>query len=123
MKLLEIIDKTSIGKWVEKKQSTIENTDPKKIYVENIRSFFGMSTKVARFFCDLAVREKKLTKHIGYICPNSNCKKILFSEKYGNTTKHLEVKCQNCEIRGEENFQFDKANLDSIIFYKLVGND
>lgn len=123
MKLLEIIDKTQIGKWVSKKQEQIENTDPQKIYVENIRSFFGVSTKVALFMCDSLVKQKKLTKHIGYICPNDTCKKIIFSEAYGNTIRRTDVSCINCEIRGEESYSFDKGRLSTVIFYKMTNNE
>jgi len=64
MKLLEIIDKTHIGKWVSKKQDQIEKTNPQKIYAENIRSFFGVSTKTAILMCESLVKQKNITKHI-----------------------------------------------------------
>lgn len=123
MKLLEIIDKTQIGKWVSKKQDQIEKTDPQKIYVENIRSFFGVSTKIAQFMCDSLVKQKKLTKRIGYICPNHLCKKIIFSERHGNTLKKAEVHCINCEIRGQDSFSFDKNKLSTVIFYQITNNE
>lgn len=123
MRFLEIIDKTHIGKWVSKKQEQIEKTDPQKIYVENIRSFFGVSTTVALFMCDNLVKQKKLTRHIGYICPNEICKKIIFSEPYGNTLRTADVQCINCEIRGEELYSFDKSELSTVIFYKMTNNE
>jgi len=123
MKLLEIIDKTHIGNWVSKKQEQIQNTDPQKIYAENIRSFFGISTHVAQFLCDNLVKQKKLTKHIGYICPNDTCKKIIFSEAYGNTIRRADVSCINCETRGEDSYRFDKRGLSTVIFYKMNNNE
>lgn len=120
MKLLEVIDKTKIGKWVSKKQEQIENTDPQKIYVENIRAFFGVSTKIALYMCDSLVKQKKLSKHIGYICPNDNCKKIIFSEPYGNTIRKKSIDCINCEIRGEEIYNFGKSSLSTVFFYKSI---
>ncbi|HRD40962.1 MAG TPA: hypothetical protein PLC65_20200, partial [Bacteroidia bacterium] len=57
IKLYQIIDRSFIGKFVERKLSIIENTDPERIYVENIRSFYNMPSFAAKTLCELAVRE------------------------------------------------------------------
>ncbi|WP_286774894.1 MULTISPECIES: hypothetical protein [Sphingobacterium] len=119
VKLLKTIDNSFLGEFVERKERQILNSNPDKIYVENIRAFFGFSFRVAKFFCDLAVRAGYFTKHIGYVCPNLNCQKMLFEKKVNEEFPHY-INCTNCEIREEENYSFDVAKLKTIVFYRLV---
>ncbi|WP_149914267.1 hypothetical protein [Sphingobacterium cavernae] len=118
-KFLKTIDNSFLGEFVENKEKLIANSNPDKIYVENIRSFFGFSYRVAKFFCDLAVRAGFFTKHIGYICPNSNCKKMIFENEFAKTSP-FNLSCSNCEIREEENHVFYAHKLNTVVFYRLV---
>ncbi|WP_294346233.1 hypothetical protein [Sphingobacterium sp.] len=117
MKLFEIIDKTWIGDFGRRKSDIITSTDPDKIYVENIRAFFGGSTRMAKFLCDLAVRTGHFTKHIGFECPN--CHSIIKTIPYTKNIKLSKVKCSLCEIRDEGDFEFDTSKVDKIVFYRL----
>ena len=48
----------------------IEALDPSHIYVENVRSLFGISTSLAKRLCELAVRQGFLEKRIQVLCPD-----------------------------------------------------
>ena len=48
----------------------IETLDPSHIYVENVRSLFGISTSLAKRLCELAVRQGFLEKRIQVLCPD-----------------------------------------------------
>jgi hypothetical protein len=50
--------------------SAIERLDPSHIYVENIRSIFGLTTALARGLCELAVSQGILTKMVEVRCPD-----------------------------------------------------
>lgn len=119
MRLLKTIDNSFLGEFITNKEELISNSNPDKIYIENIRSFFGFSYRIAKFFCDLAVSAGFFSKHIGYICSNSNCQKIIFEKKYKDISPK-KLSCSNCEIREEENHLFDVEKLNQITFYRLV---
>jgi len=119
MRLLKTIDNSFLGEFITNKEELISNSNPDKIYIENIRSFFGFSYRVANFFCDLAVRAGYFSKHIGYVCPNSNCQKIIFERKFSDLSPE-KLSCSNCEIREEESHLFDVEKLNQVIFYRLV---
>src|SRR6476620_3245869 len=76
-KFSDIIDHSSIGVAVAKRRELIENTDPRRIYVENIRSFFGIPRATARYLCEIAVRQGVFEKRVGYLCGNDDCKRLL----------------------------------------------
>lgn len=48
----------------------ISRLDPTHIYVENIRAVFGLSTPVARSFCELAVKQGIFRKGVEVRCPD-----------------------------------------------------
>jgi len=49
----------------------IEDLDPSHIYVENVRAAFGLTTGLAKRFCELAVRQGILEKRVEVLCPNN----------------------------------------------------
>ena len=119
MKLLEIIDSTFIGKLISKWQDIIQETDPDRIYVENVRSFFNIPTKVAKFLCELAVRQGLFKRRIGIICENEDCERIILTI---NDKKDIPsvVECHTCKLRENPNFEQSNADLQTITFYQLV---
>jgi len=116
-KFLSIIDASWIGRAVDRRLELIDRTDPDNIYIENIRSFFGMPFKVARFFCDVAVREGVFDRRIGYLCPQD--KNIIHYRRRGDTLPS-EVTCLVCEAEGADNFEFDPETLQVIDVYSLA---
>ncbi|HEY2292341.1 MAG TPA: hypothetical protein VGM86_16705 [Thermoanaerobaculia bacterium] len=115
-KFLNVIDASWIGKAAELRMELIEKTDPENIYVENIRSFFNMPYRVARFFCELAVREGVFSKRIGYLCPKD--KNIAQYIEAGEAVPEAIV-CHTCEAEGEEVCEFDPVKLQTIEVYSL----
>jgi hypothetical protein len=53
-----------------KRLEAIAALDPSHIYVENVRALFGVSTGVAKRFCEFAVRQGVLQKRIEVRCPD-----------------------------------------------------
>jgi len=118
-KFFQIIDKSFIGKWVDKKLNIVEHTNPDRIYIENIRQFYNIPYPFARFLCDLAVREGVFTKHFGIICPNENCGRIIKSIDNLNELPN-EITCTTCEMLEESKFTFVKKEIKTIVYYKLI---
>lgn len=109
-------------KYFSKKAEIIKNTNPDRIYVENIRSFFNISTKLAKYFCEVAVRQNLFKKKYGVICKNSDCNRILFVY---DDIKSIpdELECFICESEEKEIYQFKKDDLKIVEFYQLVNNE
>lgn len=122
MRLLQRIDRSFIGKYIAKKQEIIANTNPDRIYIENIRSFFNISFRLARFFCELAVREGVLRKKRGIICFNHECGKIILSIDESAEIPPV-VNCHTCQLRESDTYQFNTEQLDTIVFYQLIRKD
>ncbi|TKC65173.1 hypothetical protein FBD94_01035 [Pedobacter hiemivivus] len=119
MRLLQIIDKSFLGKFIAKKQELIAATDPNRIYVENIRSFFNIPNRLAKLFCNLAVREGVFREKIGIICYNKDCERIILSVDNLDQMPSV-ITCQSCQLREESEYDFNTASLSTIIFYQIV---
>ena len=116
-KFSSIIDRSRVGVTVEKKRELIEKTDPDRIYVENIRSFFGLSTKLAKFFLDFGVRQGLLEKRTALICPNRDCHRMMAD--FDATEEPSQITCDVCEAKGEENTTFDSKRCKHMEFYRV----
>lgn len=115
-KFFQIIDRTAIGDFVARKQALVESTDPKHIYVENVRSFFGLNYTMARALCELAVRRGLFEKRVGLLCPKH--KRIICERTEGQPQESIVV-CEICEGMGEDTYSFAAENLRAIEFYRL----
>lgn len=109
-------------KFFQKKAKLIESTNPDRIYIENIRSFFNVSTHFAKFLCETAVKRGYFEKKIAVECLNKDCKRII---KVFNSMDELpnELICIVCEEEGKETFTFEKQEYRIVEFYKLVKNE
>lgn len=119
-KFFRIIDATKFGDFVSKKQSAIEDTDPAHIYVENVRSFFGVSHAIAKGMCELAVRQGLFEKRQGVLCPQH---RQIIAEKVDGSQFEPIVICSICESLGLDNFRYSPLELDQIEFYRLCDNE
>jgi hypothetical protein len=117
-KFWKTIDASAIGKFVSNKQKIIAFTDPQRIYIENIRSFFHLPFFVAQGLCELAVREKYFNKKVGVVCANSDCERIIKSFNDKDVIEG-EIICENCEAKEEENYTFESNKLKKVTFYQL----
>lgn len=116
-RFFQIIDKSFIGKAINKRIEIIGATDPNRIYVENIRSFYNIPLKAARFFCNMAVREKLFVRKIEVMCPNED-RSILVVDSV-NDIPDL-IHCNNCEMLEENKFEFAKEDIKTMEFYQIV---
>ncbi|OPB95901.1 hypothetical protein BAS10_09710 [Elizabethkingia meningoseptica] len=102
-----------------KKAEIIKNTDPDRIYVENIRSFFNLSYKMAEYFCEVAVRSKFFRRKYGIECKNSDCSRIIST--YDNLDEIPDnIICIVCEMEEKDQFEFEKNELNIVKFYQLI---
>lgn len=105
-------------KLLKNKAKVIEETDPDRIYVENIRSFFSIPTKWAKYLCELAVKQRVFRKKYGVMCKNDTCNRIItVYDTLEQIPQNLD--CLLCELEGKEHI-FDKKDLQVIEFYQLI---
>lgn len=119
VRFFDSVDKTFIGRLVERKAEQIRETDPDRIYVENVRSFFGMTTRLARTLCELAVKEGVFERRVAAICPN-DARVITTYPSQKEIPERL--KCLTCELNEAERYEFDAAELKFETYYKLVSD-
>jgi hypothetical protein len=117
-RLLTIIDNSFIGNWVDQKREIIVETDPGRIYVENVRSFFGFPKKAARALCKFAVMEGLLEEWITVDCPNMQCRRSIAEVSFQDELKD-EYKCTNCQVNSREPYIHSREEVNITTFYKL----
>lgn len=106
-------------KLFKSKAEIIENTDPDRIYVENIRRFFNLPYGVAKKLCDMAVRQNFFYKKYGVYCKNDDCKRII--SVYDNIKDIPErIECFICQSNEKDRYLFDKNELEIVEFYQLI---
>ncbi len=55
--------------FVKRRIDVLENMNPARIYVENVRAFLGSNKKFAAWLCDKAVRDGYLTRWYAFEHP------------------------------------------------------
>lgn len=105
----------------DKRAKIIEETDPDRIYVENIRSFFNIPTRWAKFLCKLAVKHGIFRRKYAVECSNDNCNRII---KVYNTKEEIpkEIECLTCQLDGKVNFSFNTEDLNIVEYYQYIEN-
>jgi hypothetical protein len=116
MKFFQIINSSGFGRFIDGRLDVLKKTDPDRIYVENIRSFYKMPYFVAKFFCEMAVRNNLFIKKIGVLCPNEG-RIILIVDRVEDIPDVIH--CDNCELLEEEKYEFNRKECQTIVFYKL----
>jgi len=102
------------GSWAK-----IEQLNPTKIFVENVRSLFKISRIEARTLCEMAVTDKLFEKRIGFICPSDSCNgRIVAEYKLGDKIPET-ISCTICEAEGSDQSTYLTSELKQIEFYKL----
>jgi hypothetical protein len=105
----------------DKKATIVEETDPDRIYVENIRSFFNIPTRWAKFLCALAVRQGIFRKKYAVECKNENCIRIIkVYDSKGEIPEELD--CFTCELEGQFEFSFKTSDLNIVEYYQYIEN-
>lgn len=120
-KFSEIIDRSPIGASVAKRRELINKTDPRRIYPENIRSFFHIPRRLATWLCEVAVVEGLFEKRVGFLCPNQDCQRML-SDAAAETDSNEALLCEQCEALERDHYSFSRAECRKIVFYRLVSS-
>ncbi|RDI13201.1 hypothetical protein [Flavobacterium sp. AG291] len=109
------------NRFLKRKAAIVENTDPDRIFVENVRSFFNIPTRWARFLCDMAVRQGILRKKYSIECGNEECGRIIKS--YDRKSDIPEkIVCRTCELEGYPKFEFETDKLNIVEYYQYIEN-
>ena len=118
LRFLQTIDNSGIGKFIDKKLNVLKSTNPDRIYVENIRSFYNLPFNTAKLLCNMAVKENLFIKKFGVMCPDGDCERIILSV---NSLDDLpeRISCDTCELLEKEKFEYTKSELNIIEFYQL----
>lgn len=116
-RFLRLIDSPIIRRFVDRKRAAIEAIDPQRIYVENIRAFFGLPHALTRVLLEAAVREGALERRIGVLCPHEMHIVESFSSEEAVPAS---VPCLACEAHGRQDFDHPRDALTRQTFYKLV---
>jgi len=107
---------------IDRKAEILSQLDPNRIYVENIRSFFNLPYRAAKFLCEMAVRQKYFRKKYGIICPNEECSRLIRSfDKKSEIPSH--IACNHCEHLERENYEFDITKNNIREFYQLTDRE
>jgi hypothetical protein len=104
-------------KFFDKKLKKFKEFNPNRFYVENIRSYYGMSYFFAKRLCDEAVSVGRFDKKIGLECPECNriIKSINNISEFNNET----ITCETCESLEHEHFKFKIKDVKKIDIYSL----
>jgi hypothetical protein len=117
-KFFDWVDASPFGVAVHARKELLEHTDPDRIYVENIRSFFRLPFSTAKFLCDTAVRAGFFERCIGLECPNEACRRLIVAE-CSDAPLPASVTCEVCEGLERERFEFTKEECHAVVFYRL----
>ena len=116
-RFLRLIDSRFFRRFVDRKRAAIEAIDPQRIYVENVRAFFGFPHSVARLLLETAVREGALERRVGVLCPHD----MHIVDSYLSEEAVPEsVYCLACEADGREHPNHPCDHMERQTFYKLV---
>ncbi|MDF7813591.1 hypothetical protein P1X16_19595 [Hymenobacter sp. YC55] len=116
MKFLEIIDRSFIGRFVQNRLNILEHTDPNRIYVEQVRSFYGVPKFVAKYLCEKAVQKGLFVKRFGVECPNEG--RLIITAGSREELPRV-IYCSNCEALEEDKYEFALEECHVEEFYKL----
>lgn len=112
----QLIDASPIGAAVERRKEILRNTDPQRIYVENVRRFFGIKTALAKALCELAVREGLFIRCVAILCPTDE---RVVEEPCGDDPLPETVHCDVCEGFNRERSDYPITECRRLDFYRV----
>jgi hypothetical protein len=116
MRFLETIDNPLLRRFINGRIDVLSRLDPNRIYIENVRSLYGIPTPIAKLLCEMAVRQGLFEKRVSVECPNEG--RVLTtaaSEKELPQT----IYCENCEALEKEKYEFALNECRIVKYYKL----
>lgn len=104
---------------LRKSIEALKKLNPRRIYVENVRSYLGTTTEVAKLVCEMAVWKGLFEKRYGVLCPNSDeCGRIIASYESISDIPET-ITCEICESNDRE-FEWSKSDLKVMVFYNYL---
>ena len=89
--------------------------NPDKMYIENVRSVFGISERAARRYCDTAVRQGIFSRFVEVRCPNGSVGATALTEDQLPKTVH----CWQEEAGNFIESDIPTSDLPKAVFYRL----
>ena len=102
----------------KKQIQILEEMDPDRIYVENVRHFFSVSKDRAEEICDDAETRGVFEKWIGYEHPTHH--HLLTEHPFGEEPPSDKIHDIQSEFDEEEIQDFRVQDLKPVIFYKAL---
>ena len=93
--------------------------DPDKIYVENIRSVFHISSRSAERYCEAAVRQGVFLKFVEVRCPDGA---IAASAEFGKSLPET-VRCWKQQDGDYDETWIPTQDLSKAVFYRLNNDE
>jgi hypothetical protein len=108
-------------KFFKRQTRALEETDPDRIYIENIRSIFNISSRWAKYICKIAVRQGILKRKFAVECKNNDCLRVI--KTFDNEFDIPEIiECRTCELEGQEFILYTKE-LNIVEYYQYIDVD
>lgn len=93
----------------------LSRLDPNKIYLENVRSVLGVSTRAAASLCETAVRQGLFSRAVEAVCPDGAVAATADRIENLPAVLHCWV-----EVDGQfEESEIPLASARTIVFYRL----
>jgi hypothetical protein len=102
-----------------KLKESIQNIDPDRIYVENIRSVLTTNTRLARYVCELAFRKGYFKKYYAISCKNDSCGRVIKVYEFAESLPE-NIICEMCKDDGASEYLFNVDDFNVDLFYKYV---
>lgn len=118
---LQRIDQSILGAAVEKRRRLLQYTgEPTRIYVENVRAFFGVSTRIAKMLCDVAVHVGLFIRCTAYLCPNDH--RVLAEDCNDTDFGHELLSCSICEANELDPSSFGADECEKLTYYRPLAS-
>jgi hypothetical protein len=115
-KFLDLISKVFLPTPLPRDLSReLSKLDPRKIYVENVRSILGVSSKAAEEVCETAVRRGVFKRRVEVLCPDGSVAAVAESESRLPAT----VNCTQDEDGHFSEEEIATKSLKTKRFYQL----
>ena len=99
----------------EDEAQALSRLDPKKIYIENVRSILGVSHGSAKRICETAVRQGIFERRVEVLCPDG----VVAASADIEANLPVTVLCWVGIDDHPEEIELPTANLQKTTFYRL----
>lgn len=101
------------------KLKIISDLNPHRVFVENVRVLFDITTTEAKELLEELVAKGYAEQMVRLDCPESSCSGRMICSHSINEEPPTNVKCSLCETEGNEEFWYETSKLKGSIFYKM----